>query len=48
MNTVKEAKDFGIEIDGTVKPNFTAIMERKNKVVNQLISGIEFLFEKEE
>ena len=46
LNTVKEAKDFGIEIDGTVKPNFTAIMERKNKVVNQLISGIEFLFEK--
>lgn len=46
LNTVKEAKDFGIEIDGTVTPNFTAIMERKNKVVNQLISGIEFLFEK--
>ena len=43
---IKEAKSFGIDIDGDVKPNFSAIMDRKNKVVDQLIAGIEFLFNK--
>ncbi len=43
---IKEAKDFGINIEGTVEPNFEAIVNRKDKVVNQLIKGIEFLFEK--
>lgn len=46
ISSIKEAKDFGIHINGEVKANFDDIMNRKNKVVNQLISGIEFLFEK--
>ncbi|GAA0092320.1 dihydrolipoyl dehydrogenase [Paraclostridium bifermentans] len=46
ISSIKEAKDFGIHINGEVEANFEDIMNRKNKVVSQLISGIEFLFEK--
>lgn len=46
ISSIKEAKDFGIHINGDIEANFDDIMNRKNKVVNQLISGIEFLFEK--
>ena len=46
LMSVKEAKSFGIDIDGDIKPNFSAIMDRKNKIVDQLIAGIEFLFNK--
>ncbi|RDY24146.1 dihydrolipoyl dehydrogenase [Romboutsia maritimum] len=46
LMSVKEAKDFGINIEGEINPDFSAIMDRKDKIVNQLISGIEFLFEK--
>lgn len=46
ISSIKEAKDFGIHINGEVEANFDDIMSRKNKVVSQLISGIEFLFEK--
>lgn len=43
---IEEAKDFGITINGEVSADFNAIMNRKDKIVNQLIKGIEFLFEK--
>lgn len=46
LMNINEAKDFGIDIEGEVKPNFKAIMNRKDKIVSQLIGGIEFLFEK--
>ena len=46
ISSIKEAKDFGIHINGEVEANFDDIINRKNKVVSQLISGIEFLFEK--
>lgn len=46
ISSIKEAKDFGIHINGEVEANFDDIMNRKNKVVSQLISGIGFLFEK--
>lgn len=46
LMNIKEAKDFGINIEGEVKADFSAIMARKDKIVTQLISGIEFLFEK--
>lgn len=45
LSTVKEAKKFGIQMEGDVKADFTTIMERKEKVVTQLVKGIEFLFE---
>lgn len=46
LMNIREAKDFGINIEGEIKPDFKAMMSRKDKIVNQLISGIEFLFEK--
>lgn len=46
LTNIKEAKSFGINIDGEVKSDFSSIMNRKDKIVNQLITGIEFLFEK--
>lgn len=46
LMSLKEAKDFGINVDGEISPDFTAIMKRKDKIVNQLINGIEFLFQK--
>lgn len=45
LSTVKEAKKFGIQMEGDAKADFTTIMERKEKVVTQLVKGIEFLFE---
>lgn len=43
---IKEAKDFGINIEGEITANFDSIMGRKDKIVNQLVKGIEFLFDK--
>lgn len=45
LSTVKEAKKFGVNFEADVKADFTTIMERKEKVVTQLVKGIEFLFE---
>lgn len=45
LNTVKEAKKFGINFEADVKADFAAIMERKEKVVVNLVKGIEYLFE---
>ncbi|MHA1783939.1 MAG: dihydrolipoyl dehydrogenase [Candidatus Helarchaeota archaeon] len=39
----EKAKDLGIEISGEVKPNFAQAVERKNKVVEELVSGVEAL-----
>ena len=46
LNNIKEAKSFGINIDGEINIDFSSIMSSKDKIVNQLINGIEFLFEK--
>ncbi|RDY29254.1 dihydrolipoyl dehydrogenase [Romboutsia weinsteinii] len=46
LMNIKEAKSFGINIDGDVTADFSSIMGRKEKVVSQLIAGIEFLFDK--
>ena len=46
LNNIKEAKSFGINIYGEINIDFSSIMSRKDKIVNQLINGIEFLFEK--
>lgn len=46
MHTVKNASKFGIDVDGTVKSDYKKIIERKNKVKDLLIKGIEHLFEK--
>ncbi|MCL5110026.1 MAG: dihydrolipoyl dehydrogenase [Chloroflexi bacterium] len=39
LETARQAKTFGVEV-GEVGFNFAAIMERKQKVVNQMVSGV--------
>lgn len=46
LNTVLEAKDFGINIDGDVSVDFKTVIDRKDKVVDQLVKGVEFLLNK--
>jgi dihydrolipoamide dehydrogenase len=42
---MKRADEFGLICDAP-KVNYEKVYERKNKVVNQLVSGVEFLFKK--
>lgn len=46
MHTIRNSSKFGIEVDGTVKSDYKKIIERKNKVKDLLVKGIEKLFEK--
>ncbi|MCC3869419.1 dihydrolipoyl dehydrogenase [Terrisporobacter mayombei] len=46
LRTVQEAKSFGINIEGEVKPDFQAIVARKQKITDELVAGIQFLFDK--
>ena len=46
LRTVKEAKNFGINVEGEIKPDFEAIVARKQKVTDELVAGIQFLFDK--
>lgn len=46
LETVERAKDFGIEISGEVKVDYPAVLARKNKVMNSLVKGIQFLLKK--
>lgn len=41
---IKDAAEFGIDIDAQPRINLAKMVERKNKVVNELVSGIGFLF----
>ncbi len=41
---VRELEDFGIELKGKAIPNFSRIIERKNKIVNTQVKGIRGLF----
>lgn len=40
------SKDFGIMIDGQIKPDMPAVIDRKNQIVEKLTTGVEFLMEK--
>ena len=42
LERIKEAGEFGIEVSG-INPNFAKAVERKNKVVQELVGGIESL-----
>lgn len=46
LQTIKDAKDFGIKVNGEIEIDFMAMMNRKNKIIGQLVSGIEFLLDK--
>jgi dihydrolipoamide dehydrogenase len=43
LRTITEAKRFGIVLEGKAKPDFKAMMERKNRVVSTLVKGVEAL-----
>jgi dihydrolipoamide dehydrogenase len=43
---MKNANSHGIEIDGEVKLDFQKMIDRKNKVVDQTVKGINFLMDK--
>lgn len=44
LHRARRAKDYGLEIDGTVRPNIGAIIARKEKVVGLLRGGVAQLF----
>ena len=46
LTNIREAKDFGIAVEGEIKPDINFMMERKDKIVERLVNGIEFLFDK--
>ncbi|MFD3155766.1 dihydrolipoyl dehydrogenase [Haloimpatiens sp. FM7330] len=45
LEIINKANKYGFNIEGEVKTDFDAIMNRKQKVVTQLVKGVEFLFE---
>ncbi len=44
--SIKEAEEYGIEIEGTYRVNMEKVIERKDKVTERLVSGIEYLMKK--
>ncbi|MCT4509176.1 MAG: dihydrolipoyl dehydrogenase [Tepidibacter sp.] len=46
LMNVRESEKYGINIDGKVDSDFESMMNRKDKIVDQLVKGIEFLFDK--
>ncbi len=44
LHKTRNAKSFGLELDGTITPNIEKIVERKNKVVGTQVKGIRGLF----
>ena len=40
FHQAKHAADFGVKIEGAITPDWTAMMERKNKVIKTLNGGI--------
>lgn len=46
FNYLKHADDYGIEIEGNVKPNFEKVVERSRNVAAGMSKGIQYLFGK--
>ena len=44
LNKARKLEEFGIELEGKIFPNFSKIIERKNKIINTQIKGIRGLF----
>ena len=45
-NHTVHAKDYGIKIEGKVKPDFEQMIKRSREVANGMSKGIQFLFKK--
>ncbi|MDT8394442.1 MAG: dihydrolipoyl dehydrogenase [Bacteroidales bacterium] len=46
MNYVKHAENYGIELEGDVKPDFEGMVKRSRDVAGSMSNGIQFLFKK--
>ncbi|MGZ4030657.1 MAG: dihydrolipoyl dehydrogenase [Tumebacillaceae bacterium] len=46
MATVQKSKDFGIQVEGSVSLDFAGVMERKQKIINNLHKGVQSLLKK--
>lgn len=46
LTKIRQAKDFGIIVEGDVKPDINFMMDRKDKIVEGLVRGIQFLLDK--
>jgi dihydrolipoamide dehydrogenase len=46
FNYMKHAADYGINLNGEAKPDFTAIVNRSRGVADNMSKGIQFLFKK--
>ncbi len=44
FETALKSSDYGVNIEGEIKADFEVMMNRKEKIVGQLVNGIEFLF----
>lgn len=47
-HNVHSAKDFGINVDGDISVDMKKVIDRKDKVKDKLVSGIDFLMKKNE
>ncbi|MDO4288310.1 MAG: dihydrolipoyl dehydrogenase [Eubacterium sp.] len=45
LETVENAKEFGVIVDGSITVDYPAVVARKNKVKDTLVKGIHALFE---
>jgi dihydrolipoamide dehydrogenase len=46
FNSIIHANEYGIDIEGTVKPNIAKMVERSRGVADNMSKGIEYLFKK--
>lgn len=46
LTSLKEAQQYGIEIEGTIKPNFSKVIERSRTIAEGMSKGVQFLLKK--
>jgi len=46
MSETTHLDDFGLELDGSVSPNFPSVIERSRGAANQMNQGVQFLMKK--
>jgi len=46
FNYTKNAAHYGIDVEGTVTPNFEKVIQRSRQIASQMSKGIEYLFTK--
>ncbi|PSQ61679.1 MAG: dihydrolipoyl dehydrogenase, partial [Bacteroidetes bacterium QH_10_64_19] len=46
MSETTHLNDFGLELEGSVSPNFPSVIERSRGAANQMNQGVQFLMKK--